>query len=500
MPANRFVRDPPSLEPPSLEPPSLEPPSLEPPSLPPGLRGSQSASPFRLPMPHITPGQVAFSALQFLPVPLLVLDGLKTVVMTNEAMGRLLNDSFCENDGMAPTMDQLRGQTLSQIGIDLTQGGAPVWVDWGQLLDQVAAEMGVGRAKEEPGEPSVVEGDTTSTSTSTDTDTPRSNAVIEVVISQRDLGRTGFDSRLRSKAAALQVHAKMIISVWEISQNQTFFTLTFTNTEGAPATPGKKSVADLDALQAAEKQGAAAFSKTPSLACSYGSYCSSFISPSTVSLSSSPFPPLGPPAKSSISSAPSILQKIMFLKDALLDNSSTPILAMWRDGSASFPNRAARDLFSPTADLESTADGFDLLPAWAVWTEDFSRQLLPSEYPISVIIRTETPFTGHRIGMRDRNGKKLVFDVEGVALRDDDTGEFLAGVVTCRDVTEMTEEISRIKAADEERFKLICDTMPQLVWTATPDGLHDFFNGRWYSYTVSCHARLCLLSSLRIGT
>ncbi|KAK0656628.1 hypothetical protein B0T16DRAFT_318726 [Cercophora newfieldiana] len=431
-------------------------------------------------MPYITPGQVAFSALQFLPVPLLVLDGRKTVIIANEAMAQLLN-STDEVESMVPVMDRLRGESLSQIGIDLTQGGAPVWVDWGQFLDQVAAEMGIGRALEESDGPPSDEEDASLAPTD-DMDTPRSNAVIEVVISQRGLNRTDFDSRLRSKAGALQVHAKMIISVWEISEHQTFFTLTFTNTDAAPSVPPnsrRKSVADLETLQGAEKQSIPAFSKPPSLASSHGSYCSSFITPSNVSLSSSPFPPLGPPARSSISSAPSILQKIMLLKDALLDNSSTPILAMWKDGGAAFPNRAARDLFNPNADVESTADGFDLLPAWAVYTEDFSRQLEPSEYPISVIIRTETPFTGFRIGMRDRKGKRLVFDVEGTALRDNNTGEFLAGVVTCRDITELAE----IKASEEERFKLICDTMPQLVWTATQDGLVDFFNSRWYIYT-----------------
>ncbi|KAF5013611.1 hypothetical protein FDECE_416 [Fusarium decemcellulare] len=85
--------------------------------------------------------------------------------------------------------------------------------------------------------------------------------------------------------------------------------------------------------------------------------------------------------------------------------------------------------------------------------------------------------------MYDENGKKLVFDVLGEAIRDDSTSEFLAGVVTGRDVTLMTEEITQIKERDEERFRLICDTMPQLVWTATPDGLVDFWNTRFYTYT-----------------
>ncbi|KAK4453311.1 histidine protein kinase NIK1 [Podospora aff. communis PSN243] len=465
-PANRLVRDAPS-------------------SLPPDLRRSQSASPFRLPTPYITPGQVAFSALQFLPMPLLVLGGSKTVIMANEAMGRLLSDSGGEVDDKIPITDRLRHRSLSQIGIDLTQGGTPVLVDWGQFLDQVAVEMGIGRTKEDPGCLSSGEGNPAPTLTD-DTGAPRSNAVVEVVISHGGLDGPYFTSNLQSKAVTLQVHAKMIISVWEISENQTFFTLTFTSTDTAPSVspaPGKKSVADLETLRAAEEHSVPTFNKPPSLASNYDSCCFSFINPSSFSLSSSPFPPLGPPAKSSVSSAPSILQKLILLKDALLDNSSTPILAMWKDGSAAFANRAARDLLNPNACLESAADGFDLLPAWALYTDDFSRRLEPREYPISVVIETETPFTGFRIGMYDKTGKNLVFDAEGTALRDPNTGEFLAGVITCRDVTEVAAEISRIKATEEEHFRLMCDTMPQLVWTTTPDGLHDFFNSRWYNYT-----------------
>lgn len=464
------------------------------PVLPPGTQRSQSASPFRLAMPYITPGQIAFSAMQFLPVPVLVLDSMKTVVLANEAMGRLLGlvpDGGQQEDGIASVMDRLRGQSLSQVGVDIVQGGAPVWVDWDQFLEQVAVEMGVGKSTPAAHNSVDVDGDTTPTrapgnSADNAASNPQSNAVIEVVISRKEITRTTYDPRVRSKESSFQAHAKMIISVWEVSETQTFFTLTFTNTDSAPVpVPSKiKSVAKSNVVEAAEKKCLPSFSNPPSIASSHDSGSSSLmVNPTTVSLSCSPFPPLGPPSKSSTSSAPSLLQKILLMKDALLDNTQTPILAMWKDGSVTFPNRAARDLFSKNADLDSPMDGFDLLPAWAVWNEDFSRQLDPSEYPISVLLQTQTPFTGRRIGMCDKNGHKLVFDVEGAAIRDDNTGEFIAGVVTCRDVTKITEEINRIKAADEERFRLICDTMPQLVWTTTPEGLHDFFNSRWYNYT-----------------
>ncbi|KAF4984622.1 hypothetical protein FDECE_17047, partial [Fusarium decemcellulare] len=76
---------------------------------------SPSHSPFRLTMPSISPGQLAFSAMQYLPVPTIVLNNLKTVVLANEAMGRMLGivtEDSDEEDASA-TIEHLRGQTLS---------------------------------------------------------------------------------------------------------------------------------------------------------------------------------------------------------------------------------------------------------------------------------------------------------------------------------------------------------------------------------------------------
>jgi PAS domain S-box-containing protein len=34
-----------------------------------------------------------------------------------------------------------------------------------------------------------------------------------------------------------------------------------------------------------------------------------------------------------------------------------------------------------------------------------------------------------------------------------------------------------------DAFRQMAETMPQLVWTARPDGYHDYYNQRWYEYT-----------------
>ena len=53
----------------------------------------------------------------------------------------------------------------------------------------------------------------------------------------------------------------------------------------------------------------------------------------------------------------------------------------------------------------------------------------------------------------------------------------------------LEQEVAERKSAEravmesEERFRQLFNTMPQIVWTAGPDGSVLYFNGRWYEYT-----------------
>lgn len=445
-------------------------------------------------MPYVTPGQLAFSALQFLPVPVLVLNSLKTVVLANESMGRLLGLLTEENETSSEetdsTLEQLQGQSLSQVGIDMVQDGKPVWVAWDTFLESVLDEAGgniYGEGKVTASRHD--NGDTTPTAdTSDDNKSPSQSqqTVVEVVVSRSNLHKSVLKPRLTTQETAEnQMYAKMIISVWDIADHQTYFTLTFTNTESTSHVGrNKRAVARSGALESAEKKTTATASNPPSVSSSHGSVSSPSYraSPNSVSLSSSPFPPLGPPFKS-LQSAPSVLQKMMIIKDALLDNTETAIIAMWKDCTLAYPNAACRKLMSKDAAVDSASDGIEILSNWVLYTEDFSRVLEPHEYPIAILLSTQTPFSGMRVGIIDQDGKKLVLDILAEAIRDEETDEFLAGVVTCRDVTKMAKEINQIKARDAERFKTICDIIPQLVWTTDTEGSLDFFNTRWTDFT-----------------
>ena len=83
--------------------------------------------------------EAALTALKYLPFPVMVLSSHKMVLLANEAMGRLLGLSSMDQDGnesdnedseRAQSLDLLRGQTLSQIGIDVFEDGQAVCVSW----------------------------------------------------------------------------------------------------------------------------------------------------------------------------------------------------------------------------------------------------------------------------------------------------------------------------------------------------------------------------------
>ena len=45
------------------------------------------------------------------------------------------------------------------------------------------------------------------------------------------------------------------------------------------------------------------------------------------------------------------------------------------------------------------------------------------------------------------------------------------------------QELAVLERANEARYRQLADAMPQIVWTAAPDGSATYFNRRWFEYT-----------------
>ncbi len=64
----------------------------------------------------------------------------------------------------------------------------------------------------------------------------------------------------------------------------------------------------------------------------------------------------------------------------------------------------------------------------------------------------------------------------------DDHGKLLGVVMVFRDVTEKHRQSDALLESLQQ-FRQLADAMPQIVWTARPDGHLDYFNERWYEFS-----------------
>ncbi|KAF9633478.1 PAS domain-containing protein [Lasiodiplodia theobromae] len=471
--------------------------------------GSARSEPLSIMLPPTpTTTAMALATLQYLPVPLLVLSSLKTVVLANEAMGRLLEVDRCasdekDRDAVQTVTDKLHGQTVSELGIDMLQDGSPIWISWEDFLDSVWKQA---QGEAEGG--SAEMGSESDQSTPTSTPKPNSlsskpslpklsksnlarttvhDVSVDIIISLRKNGTPRPSPpkdgrRLKPRPESDAIQATMIISVWNIEDVQ-YFTLTFTSARPGPSsakpTPSSRTVV----------RTSAGFRKSPGSGSSSSSGRRSHQSSNPGSAVASPsthpplFPPHGPPSRSGDTSAPSLFLKASQMKDAILDSIAMPAYAMWKDENFGIPNKAMLR-FLPNEGADAPMDQREFLESFRAYTEDFKRQLEVDEFPIVQICRTKQPVTQRRVGMVIADtGERKVYEIVGEPIRDDCSGEFLGAIVVFKDVTEYTKKIAEQIEENEKQFEYITNLIPIMVWTTKPNGDHDWFSKRWYDYT-----------------
>ncbi|KAI1309790.1 hypothetical protein F5Y03DRAFT_403953 [Xylaria venustula] len=416
----------------------------------------------------ISSEQLLFSAIRLLPAPLLLLNGSEKIVLANNEMGRLLGlEPSIHGGGSGFVFDILKGKTLSQIGVNILENNKPTRLSLEAFLGNQKSKMESSNAIEYfTSHMNSIQISPISTpvtcSLSGISGKTGTDQTVNIVFDLMDYELEAITSRHLSGNRPI---SNMTITTLELGPHQTYYMLTFNerNLDLCSTTESGSPVAQQPAFEAENPCATSQCDRIPRRPpCHHAD--SSFMHPNPTS---------------SPDESPTLIMTV--IKDALLDNTEMPILAMWKDGSVPVLNKAAKELFKPSGCAQCNDD---YLSNIEIWNEDFTRKLKSDEFPTTVLLREQKPFSGRKFGAEHKTtGKKVVYDVLGEILKDSGSGEIIGGVTTCRDITYMAQEITNIKEADEERFKVICETVPQLVWTATADGMHDFFNKRWYEFT-----------------
>jgi PAS domain S-box-containing protein len=142
------------------------------------------------------------------------------------------------------------------------------------------------------------------------------------------------------------------------------------------------------------------------------------------------------------------------------------------DGFVDYGNRRWQEFAGEAADL----DGDD---AWlSVIHPDDAQSALEGWY---AAVRAGTPYDIEYRFREPASGRYRWYLTRALPVYDGE-GRVVRWFGTSTDINDRKEAEQALRAS-VERFHQLADAMPQIVWTAGPDGTVDYFNRRWYDYS-----------------
>ena len=142
------------------------------------------------------------------------------------------------------------------------------------------------------------------------------------------------------------------------------------------------------------------------------------------------------------------------------------------DGYVDFYNQRWRD-YTGLSTEEAQGEG------WMQCTHPEDRQRVLQTWQHAV--QTGGPYEAEQRLRQGTTGEYRWFLIQATPYRDAQ-GTILKYVGTCTDIEEQKQAEERIKAS-EQNWRVLAETVPQLVWTVQSDGLSDYFNQRFLDYT-----------------
>jgi PAS domain S-box-containing protein len=166
-------------------------------------------------------------------------------------------------------------------------------------------------------------------------------------------------------------------------------------------------------------------------------------------------------------STPSRLNRLA----AIFESSEDAIIINDMDGVITEWNRGAEQLYGYSADEVIGKPVTILLPS------DHSDEFAE----IMQEMRRGQSVSHYETVRQKKDGGRVDVSLSVSPLRDE-AGKVTGAAAIARDITEGKRHESAVRES-EERFGLMADTAPALIWMAAPNKLCDYFNTPWLEFT-----------------
>jgi PAS domain S-box-containing protein len=172
-------------------------------------------------------------------------------------------------------------------------------------------------------------------------------------------------------------------------------------------------------------------------------------------------------------------------KIAIFDSSRMAAFIIGSDEKSYILNRKLRVLLRHSIGDPQDQDDLNVSTWMDLWDERFTRRMREEELPGFRLIRVKKPYRDCCYGLtglsKDKN-KMFIVNISGECLYDDG-GNFIGGVCWFTRFQNLPEYWAAEKERGLRSYESICNRLPHMAWTITPNGEADWFSQRWYEYT-----------------
>ncbi|MGY3265027.1 PAS domain-containing hybrid sensor histidine kinase/response regulator [Lysobacter sp. HA35] len=167
--------------------------------------------------------------------------------------------------------------------------------------------------------------------------------------------------------------------------------------------------------------------------------------------------------------------------DAVIESLPSGVVLADPNGALMRVNAANREIWG----MHPMSSGIEEYGVWQGWWADGSERqgqpLQPEDWALARALRGEV-VRGDVVEIQPFGGlprRTLLLQAMPIHL---ENGELNGAVVAQTDISDRVRAETELRAS-EARFRTITNAMPQMVWSALPDGSNDYFNRQWYEYT-----------------